>query len=99
MNKYAKRIEKFITDGNAFFGKNLTFENSEFIAWNNALIRFVEKNYGVDSTTSKMFKERDYAPPIYYECSHSDFVKRFECDLKTSIEDLKRLLEEIEDDE
>lgn len=99
MNKKTEIIEKFIEDGNDFLGKDLTFEDSKFIAWNNALIRFMEKNYGIDSTTTKIFKEREYSPPIFYECSHSQFVKIFECDLKTSIEELKRILKEVTDED
>lgn len=98
MKKEKEKIEKFIKDGNGFLGKNLTFEDSKFIAWNNAVIRFLEKNYGVDSETTKIFKQRDYSPPIFCECSHSDFVKRFEADLKTSIEDLRRISEEIDEE-
>lgn len=98
MNKKAEKIKKFIEDGNSFLGKGLTCDDSKFIAWNNALIRFLEKNEGENSTTTKIFKNRSYAFDIYVEASHSDFVKRFEEDLKTSIEDLKRLLEEADDD-
>lgn len=98
MNKKSEKIRKFIEEGNEFFGKELTCDDSRFIAWNNALIRFLEKNEGEKSTTTMIFKNRSYAFDIYVEASHSDFVKRFEEDLKTSIEDLKRLLEEADDD-
>ena len=98
MNKKAEKIKKFIEDGNNFLGKGLTCDDSKFIAWNNALIRFLEKNEGDRSTTTMIFKKRSYAFDFYLEASHSDFVKRFEEDLKTTIEDLKRLLEEANDD-
>lgn len=95
MNKKAEKIEKFIKDGNSFLGNQLTCDDSKFIAWNNVLIRFLEKNEGENSTTTKIFKNRLYAFDIYGEASHSDFVKRFEEDLQTSIEDLKKLLESL----
>lgn len=99
MNKKVEKVEKFIKDGNEFLGKNLTFEDSKFVAWNNAVIRFLEKNYGVESETTKIFRQRDYSPPTFCECSHADFVKSFEIDLKTSIEELKRIAEEIDEED
>lgn len=99
MENKKEKIEKIIAEGYEFIGKGLTFEDSKFIAWNNALIRFLEKYYGPESTTTKIFKERDYSPTILYPCPHFEFVKCFEKDLNSSLEDLKRLQEEMNDDE
>ena len=55
-----KKVENLIKKGETFLGKNLTRENPEFQAWNNSLIRFVEQQYGKDSTTYKNFRNRLY---------------------------------------
>ena len=99
MKNKKEKIENLINDGKKLLGRRLNFENSEFISWNNAVIRFLEKNYGVDSTTTNNFKARDYYPITYYECSGDDFVKKFEIDLNTSLEDLRRLAEELDDED
>lgn len=96
-------IEKFtelITEGESFIGKNITSDNSKFQAWNNALIRFIERVYGKDSTTLKNFKERNYSLMIWGSGTpKSSFVKALESDLNTSIEDLKILKKEAEQGE
>lgn len=93
-----EKIEKFITEAYGFLGKNMTKSNSKFESWNNAVIRFMEKNYGKDSSTANIFKNRDYTLTIYFGQPNNEFVKAFESDVETSIEDLKRLLEEVEDE-
>ena len=94
-----ERLEKLLKEAEEFLGKNLTRDDSKFKAWNNALIRFCEKKYGENSSITKDFTKRLYT---YSICSigtpHSSFVKKFEEDLNTTIEDLKLLIDECEDD-
>jgi len=97
MNK-KERLEKFLNEAKDFIGKDLTSSDSKFEAWNNALIRFSEREYGQNSTTTKIFRERSYSLGIFtFDTPHSSFVNAFESDLKTTIEDLKRLIDEIDD--
>lgn len=96
MNKIEK-LEKFISEAQNFIGKNKTCEDSKFEAWNNALLRFIEKNYNM--STYDIFKNRIYSLSCCsFSTPESSFVKAFERDLETTIEDLKMLLEEEKDD-
>ena len=97
MNKKEK-LEKLLNEAENFIGKNLTRDDSKFEAWNNALIRFSEREYGEKSTTTEIFKKRRYSLGMYtLDTPHSSFVKVFEDDLKTTIEDLKMLIDEVDD--
>lgn len=95
MNK-TEKIEKLLIGAQNFIGKNITCSDSKFEAWNNSLLRFIDNNY--DKATYDTFKKRIYSLPFWtLETSDSDFVDAFERDLKTTIEDLKMLLEEEKD--
>ena len=97
MNK-KERLEKFLNEAEDFIGKDLTSDDSRFRAWNNALVRFAEREYGVNSTTSNIFKSRRYSLGIFtFETPHESFVRAFEDSLKTTIEDLKMLIDEVDD--
>lgn len=92
MNKIEK-IEKFIIRAQDFFGKNLTCGDSKFEAWNNSLLRFIDSNY--DKVTYDIFRNRSYSLSVWtFSTPDSAFVDALERDLKTTIEDLKMLLEE-----
>lgn len=96
IEKYTELIE----EGESFIGKNITSDNPQFQAWNNSLIRFIERIYGKNSTTLKIFKDRSYSLRIWTPSTpDSSFVKALESDLKTSIEDLKVLKKEAENGE
>lgn len=95
-----EKYEELIREGESFIGKNITSDNPQFQAWNNSLIRFIERIYGKDSTTLKNFKDRSYSLHVWtLGTPASSFVKAFESDLKTSIEDLKALQKEAENGE
>lgn len=97
MNK-KERLEKFLSEAEEFIGKNLTREDNKFEAWNNALIRFMEREYGENTTTTNIFKKRHYTLVIStFDTPHISYVKAFEDDLKTTIEDLKMLIDEVDD--
>ena len=91
-------LQKYLKEANDFLGKNLTADDSKFKAWNHSLIRFLEAEFGKDSTTTKLFSDRVYTLLVFYETSHSEYVEAFEDSLKTSIEDLKRLIDEIDNE-
>lgn len=91
-----EKLQKFIDDAQNFIGKNITSNNSKFEAWNNSLLRFIEKNY--DKTTRELFRNRRYSLSVWtFSTPESDFVDAFEQDMQTTIEDLKLLLEEEQD--
>lgn len=95
-----KKVENYIKKGESFLGKNLTSDNSEFEAWNNSLMRFIEKQYGKESTIFKTLNNRAYS---LHFCTLStpekEFVEAFEQDLHTTLADLQYIKEEIEEDE
>lgn len=94
-----QKIEKFIEEGKSFIGQNMTSSDAGFQSWNNALIRFAEKIYGVNATTTTAFKKRNYSLSVYTVGTPKEyFVNAFEKSLNITIEDLKRLLDEIDDD-
>ena len=99
MSKTLDKLESLIQEGELFLGKRLTCDDCAFQSWNNAVIRFLEKNLGKDSTTTKIFKERDYTIHVYFGQDHSSYVKAFEEDLRTSLNDLKRILVELQEDD
>lgn len=93
-----KKVENFIEKGESFLGKNFTSSNPEFQAWNNSLIRFVEQQYGKESTTTLTLKKRHYSLGIYtMGTSKKEFVEAFERGLKVTLEDLKYILEELKE--
>ena len=93
-----KKVENLIEKGESFLGKNFTSSNPEFQAWNNSLIRFVEQQYGKESTTTLTLKKRHYSLGIYtMGTSKKEFVEAFERGLKVTLEDLKYILEELKE--
>lgn len=93
-----ERLEKFISGAQEFIGKGLTSSDSKFEAWNNSLLRFIDSNY--DKATYDIFKKRIYSLSIWaMGTPTAEFVKAFERDLKTTIEDLKMLAEEEQYDD
>lgn len=96
MNKI-ERLEKFLDGAQKFMEQNITCSDSKFEAWNNSLLRFIDGNY--DKATYDIFKNRSYSLSIWtFSTPDSDFVKAFKRDLKTTIEDLKMLLDEEKDE-
>lgn len=93
-----KKVESLIEKGESFLGRNFTSSNPEFQAWNNSLIRFVEQQYGKESTTSLTLRKRHYSLEIYaLGTPKEEFVKAFEKGLKITLEDLKYILEELKE--
>lgn len=92
-----EKIQSLIIDAEEYLDKNYTSDNSEFKAWNADLIRTIERIYGKDSTDAKRFKERRYFPNLVHGgTTLQDCVRVFEKDLKTSIVELKRILNDVE---
>ena len=94
----SERLEKLLNEGNNFVNKGLTSEDNKFIAWKNSLIRFIEQYYGKDSTIFKQFNEVYFSPMVYTPgTSKSVFEKYFNDGMDEILEDLKRLIDEIDD--
>lgn len=92
-----EKIQSLIIDAEEYLDKNYTSDNSEFKAWNADLIRTIERIYGKDSTDAKRFKARCYFPNLVHGgTTLQDCVRVFEKDLKTSIVELKRILNDVE---
>ena len=95
-----KKYEELISEGQSFIGKNITSSNPQFKSWNNKLIRFIEKSFGKESTTTKNFKDRSYSLHFCsFNTPDSAWVEALEEDLKTSLADLKELKKEAENGE
>lgn len=95
------KLEKFVKEAKEFANKDITATDPEFIAWNNSLIRFMEKEYGVDSTTTNTFKRRRYSLGAYtVNTPVSSFKNAYKRDIDITSKELERLLEEeMEDSE
>lgn len=96
-------IEKYnelISEGQSFIGKNITSSDPQFKSWNNKLIRFIEKTFGEESTTTKNFKNRSYSLHVWtFSTPDSAWVEALEDDLQTSLADLKELQKEAKNGE
>lgn len=89
------RLEKFVQEAKEFERKDITSDNPDFVAWNNSLIRFVEKNYGVNSTTTSNFKNRHYSLSIYTPGTPvSSFINAYKKGMAVTVKELEILLEE-----
>lgn len=96
-----EKLQKLIDSGNEFLGKNLTNGDSKFCGWNTSVIRFIEKEYGIDSTDAKRLKKRLYHPSAYVlgADNTSLFIKYFERDLSKTLEELKMIYDDIDENE
>lgn len=89
------KLERFMNEALEFSKMDITSSDSKFCAWNNALIRFIEKKYGAESSTSKNFKKRSYSLSVWSSgTQHSSFVKAFQRDMDITYNELKYLYEE-----
>lgn len=89
------RLEKFVKDAKEFASKEITASNPEFIAWNNSLIRYLEKEYGINSTTTNNFKDRCYSLRMFTSGTpESSFISAFKRDMAITVKELECLLEE-----
>lgn len=91
-----EQLESLLSRAESFIGKGLTSSDPKFTAWRNSVNRFCENEYGKDSSTTKAFKSRHYAPMVFFDnTSDDEYVKFFESDMMESIEDLKSLIDEF----
>lgn len=89
------RLEKFVQEAKEFAQRDITADNPDFVAWNNSLIRFSEKNYGVNSTTTLNFKNRYYSLSIYTPGTPvSSFINVYKNKMAITVKELELLLEE-----
>lgn len=89
------RLEKFVEDAKEFSQKDITAHDPSFIAWNNSLIRFLEKKYGISSTTTTSFKKRNYSLGVYaLGTPESSFIRAYKQDMQITLRELEILLEE-----
>ena len=93
-----KKVENFIEKGKSFLGRNFTSSNPEFQAWNNSLVRFIEQQYGKESTTYKNFYGRSYSLVMWgIDTPEERFIESFEEDLKITLEELTYIKEELKE--
>lgn len=99
------KLQKLINSGTEFLDKNLTYSDSKFCAWNACVIRFIESEYGVDSTDAKRLKNRHYHPLFIYSrgADNTDnkslFISCFEQDLNKTLEELRMIYNDIDENE
>ena len=91
--KKIQRLDNYLNQAEEFLGRGLTSDNSKFQAWNHSLLRFLKNNY--DDETYELFKKRYYSLNVW-TCTtpESEFLKAFDDDISTTIEDLKCLISE-----
>ena len=89
------RLEKFVKEAKELEKKEITSDNPEFIAWNNSLIRYLEKSYGTNSTTTLNFKNRHYSLGIFTAGTpESSFINAYKRGMAITVKELEILLEE-----
>lgn len=95
------KLQKLIDSGIEFLDKNLTNSDSKFCAWNASVIRFIESEYGVDSTDAKRLKDRLYHPSVCVlgADNKSSFIRCFERDLNKTLEELRMIYNDIDENE
>ena len=95
------KLKKLIDGGTEFLGKNLTYNDSKFCGWNSSIIRFIEREYGFDSTDAKRLNDRLYKPSIYIPGADykSLFIRYFEQDLNKTLEELRMIYDDIDENE
>ena len=95
------KLQKLIDGGTEFLGKNLIYSDPKFCGWNYSVIRFIEREYGVDSTDDKRLKNRLYYPFGYVleADNESLFIRRFEEDLNKTLEELKMIYDDIDEND
>jgi len=98
MNKKEK-LNKIIECGESLIDNKKGKNSPEFIAWNSSLIRFMENEFGVNSSDTKRFKNRYYYPSILaIGADNSDTIyKKYKSDLETTVLELKSIYEEYDD--
>lgn len=93
-----ERLSTLLNEGFEFVDKGLTSDDKKFIGWKNSLIRFIEQYYGKDSTVAGQFRKVHFSPMIFTsETSDEEFEKFFNDGMNEILEDLKRLIDEVED--
>lgn len=93
------KLEKFVQEAKNFAQRNITADDPDFVAWNNSLIRFVEKKYGMKSTTTLNFKNRHYSLMIFgSNTPTSSFIQAYKKDMAITVKELEILLEEENED-
>ena len=94
-----ERLNKYLDEAKELMRKDITRDDPEFESWNNALIRFIEMEYGKESSLYKMFKDRPYTYLVYAigSVTHNEFSQKCKEDLKVTINDLTRLIDEEND--
>ena len=95
------KLQKLIDSGIEFLDKNLTDSDSKFCAWNASVIRFIESEYGVDSIDAKRLKDRLYHPSVCVlgADNKSSFIRCFERDLNKTLEELRLIYDDIDENE
>ena len=89
------KLEKFVKEAQEFATKDITASDPNFVAWNNSLIRFAEKYYGVNSTTTQNFKKRSYSLSVYaLGTPESSFINAYKRDMAITLKELEILLSE-----
>lgn len=92
------KLETFLQQARQFEQKNITSKDPDFVAWNNSLIRYLEKNYGINSSTTTNFKNRHYSLSVYtLGTPTSSFISAFKKGMAITVKELETLL--IEENE
>ena len=96
-----EKLQKLIDSGTEFLDKKLRDSDSKFCAWNASVIRFIESEYGVDSTDAQRLKNRLYHPSVYVPGADNKslFIWCFEEDLKKTLEELRMIYNDIDENE
>ena len=98
MNKKEK-LKLLIEKGKGLLDNVNGRDDPKFSAWNTSVIRFMEREFGTDSTDTNRLKKRDYYPSILVigPDNSEKIYKKYKSDLEKTLYELESIYEEYED--
>lgn len=98
MNRKDK-LKLLIADGKKLINNPIGIDNPEFSSWNASVIRFMEREFGIDNTDTIRLKNRDYSPSVLaIGADNSETIyRKYKSDLEKTIYELESIYEDYED--
>ena len=92
------KLEKFIKEAKEFLKQDITASDPSFVVWNHSLIRYMEKNYGINSTDTNNFKNRKYTIFVLNHPRY-EYQQAFKKDMEITLKELEILYEEEKEEQ
>lgn len=94
-----EKLKSLIEKGKELLDNTSGTNNPKFSAWNTSIIRFMEREFGSDSTDTKRLKNRLYYPSVLaIGPDNSETIYRiYKRDMEKTLSELESIYEEYED--